>query len=177
MKTKTIILTLTFGLLFLTTRAQVDEQTKFKMFCSALDNFSTSPNYIVVTVKNKETGETKEVCTEAPFIKGAMGQETGDWTINCKNYETRYFEFSKDSALSNISFDLYTKNELDEFAKTINLADTVQQIKNGKLLSKTFMGNRKEQIMFAHLMFNNGVMMTRGCIAGNICGLTYFKSK
>jgi hypothetical protein len=177
MKTKTIILTLTFGLMFLTTKAQVDDLTKLKMFCSALDNFSTAPNYIVVTVKNKKTGETKEVCTEAPFIQGAMGRETGDWTINCQNFKTRYFEFSKDSALWNISFDFYTKEELDKYAKTLNVAEIVKLVKSGKLTSKTFMGDRKEQIMFAHLMFNNGVMMTRGCWAGNICGLSYFKLK
>lgn len=177
MKTKTIILTLTLGLMFLTTKAQVDDQTKFKMFCSALDNISTAPNYIVVTVKNKKTGKTKEVCTEVPFIRGAMGREIGDWTIKCENYKTRYFEFSKDSALWNISFDLYTKEELDKYAKTINVPEIVKQVKNGNLTSRTFMGDRKEQIMFAHLMFNNGVMMTRGCFAGNICGLSYFKSK
>lgn len=177
MKTKTTILLLTLGLVFFTAGAQVDDQTKFKMFCSALDNFSTAPNYIVVTVKNKKTGETKEVCTEAPFIQGAMGRETGDWTFNYKNYKTRYFEFSRDSALWNISFDLYTKDDLDRYAMTINVTEIVKQVKSGKLTSKTFMGDRKEQIMFAHLMFNNGVMMTRGCIAGNICGLTYFKSK
>lgn len=91
MKNNSVILTLIFVLVSLTTNAQVDDQTKSKMFCSALDNFSTAPNYVVVT--------------------------------------------------------------------------------------KTFTGDRKEQVMFAHLMFNNGVMMTRGCIAGNICGLTYFKSK
>ena len=177
MKIKIIVLTLTLGLVFLTTKAQVSEQRKFKMFCSALGNLSTAPNYIVVTVKNKNTGETKEVCTESNFLQGAMVRETGNWTITCKNYETRYFEFSKDSALWNISFDLYTKNELDKFAKTINVDEIVRQVKSNKLTSKIFMGDRKEQIMFAHLMFNNGVMMTRGCIAGNICGLTYFKEK
>jgi len=165
------------GLLFLTARAQVDEQTKYKMFCSALGNDSTAPNYIVVTVKNKKTGETKEVCTEAPFIEGAMGQETGGLTINYRNYKTRYFEFSKDSALWNISFDLYTKDDLDKYVKTINVAEIVKQVKSGKLTSKTFMGDRIEQLMFAHIMFNNGIIMKRGCIAGNICGLTYFKSK
>lgn len=161
----------------LTSIAQIDEQTKFKMFCSALDNLSTSPNYLVVAVKNKKTGEMKEVCTETPFIQGAMGRETGNSTINCENYKTRYFEFSKDSALWNIGFDLYTKSELDKFAKTINVGDIVQQVKIGKLTSKTFMGERKEQIMFAHLMFNNGVMVRRSCVVGNICELTYFKSK
>ncbi|HTN21286.1 MAG TPA: hypothetical protein VL125_12465 [Pelobium sp.] len=176
MKTKTIVLTLLFGLVFLNTKAQVNELTKFKMFCSALDNDSTEPNYIVVTVKDKNTGKTKEICTEAPFIMGAVGQETGNGNIDLKNYKSRYFEFSKDSALMNISFDLYTKNELDAFKRKINVPNIVQQVKNGILKSETFIGDRKEQIMFAHLMFNNGIMMTRGCVAGNICQLTYFKS-
>jgi hypothetical protein len=177
MKTKTILLTLTFGLVFLTTRSQVDNQTKFKMFCSALDNFSTAPNYVVVIVKNKKTGVTKEVCTEAPFIQGAMADETGAWMSDCKNYKTRYFEFSNDRALWNISFDLYTKEDLDKYSKKINVAEIVKLVKDSKLTSKTFKGDSKEQIMFAHLMFNNGVMVTRGCVAGNICGLTYFRSQ
>ena len=175
MKTKTLILTLLLGLLTFIADAQVDEQTKFNMFCSALDNFSTAPNYVVITVKNLKTGETKEVCNEAPFIQGAMGREIGNWTIKCNKYPTRYFELEKDSALWNISFDQYSKNDLEDYAKTINIESIVEQVRIGRLTSKTFMGDRKEQIMFAHLMFNNGVMMTRGCFAGNICGLSYFK--
>src|SRR6478735_8493073 len=109
MKTKTIISTLILGFVFSALSAQVDEQKKYKMFCSALGNSSTSPNYIVVTVKSILTGETKEICTEAPFIEGAAGRENGDWTINCKKYKTRYFEFAKGNALRNIGFDLYTR--------------------------------------------------------------------
>lgn len=176
-KIKTTILLLALVLASFTTIAQVDDQTKFKMFCSALNNSSTAPNYIVVTVMNKKTSEAKEICTEAPFIRGAMGRENGKSTFNCRNYKTRHFEFSKDSALWNISFDLYTKDDLDKYAKTINVAEIVKQVKNEELTRKIFTGDRREQIMFAHLMFNNGVMMTRGCFAGNICRLSYFKSK
>jgi len=164
-----------FLLFSLAASAQVDEHMKFKMFCSALSNQSTAPNYVVVTVRNLNTGEIKEVCTEAPFINGAMGREIGDWSIQCKDYKARYFELSKDSALSNISFNLYTQSELERFEKSIHVANIVEQVKSGKLNGKTFEGSKKEQVMFAHLMFNYGVMMTRGCIAGNICKLSYFK--
>jgi hypothetical protein len=174
---KTSILTLIFELVILAVNAQVGEQTKFKMFCSALNYYSTAPNYIVIIVKNKKTMETKEVCAESPAIEGAVMRESGNWKIDCKNYKTRYFEFTKDSALRDIGFNLYTKDELEKYSKTIKVVDIVQQIKSGKLTSKTFMGDKKEQLMFAHLMFNNGVMVTRGCIAGNICGLTSYKSK
>ena len=179
MKMKNIILSTLMLLVHLSTFGQIEDKTKHEMFCSALFNFSTAPNYLVVTVKNLNTGETKDICTEAPFLIGAVNIETGEsyFSLGCKEHKDRYFEFEKDSAFWNISFDLYTNAELDSFAKTINVNEITNQVKSGKLTSKTFKGDRKEQIMFAHLMFNNGVMMTRGCLAGNICGLTYFKKE
>lgn len=161
------------------TITQVDEQTKSKMFCAAFNNSSTAPNYVVVTVKNLNTGEKKEICTEVPFLIGAIITETGEFSgrLDCLKFANRYFEFSKKDALENIDFDLYSKTILDSFEKTINIPDTIELVKSDKLISKTFIGEKKEQIMFAHLMFNNGVMMTRGCWAGNICELTYFEQK
>jgi hypothetical protein len=179
MKMKTIILFLTISFLSFKTITQVDEQTKSKMFCLSLNNSSTAPNYVVVIVKNLNTGEKKEICTEVPLLIGAVNNETGKFStsLDCMKFKNRYFEFSKISALENIGFNLYSKTELDSFAKTIDIADTVDSIKNGKLMSKTFIGEKKEQIMFAQLMFNNGVMISRGCWAGNICELTYFEQK
>jgi len=163
------------------TKDTISETQKFKMFCAAFENQSTAPNYVVVKVKNLNTGEVKEICTEAPFVKGAIYRQTGKFSFqtNCNDYPNRYFEFSADSALWNISFDLYSISELEEYAKTIYVEKIVQQIKEGKLQEKTFgmdkkqtwQETRREQIMFAHIMFNNGIMMTRGCDAGNICEL------
>ena len=178
MKTPKFILLLTFGLLSIKTIAQVDNQTKSKMFCAALDNISTAPNYIVITVKDLRTGITKEICTEAPFLLGTLDRQRGqsNFSIDCQKYKNRYFEFKSDSALWNISFDLYNKTDLERYAKTININKTVHLVRNGKLSSIGFPPKqRRQQRMFAHLMFNNGVMMTRGDIAGNICELSYFK--
>jgi predicted lactoylglutathione lyase len=167
----------------------ISETQKFEMFCTALANHSTAPNFVVVTVKNLNTGEVKEICTEAPFLNGAIYRQTGkfSYSTNCKDYPNRYFEFSADSALWNISFDLYAISELEKYAKNIDINSIVQQIKNGTLREKTFglddgqtfdwEKTHKEQRMFAHLMFNNGVMMTRGCEAGNISSLKYFEQK
>ena len=154
----------------------VNNELKFKMFCEALSNRSTAPNYVVVTVKNLITNEIKEICTEAPFLEGAIYIETGisSYSTICDDYPNRYFEFSKDSALYNISFDLYTKIELEEYEKHLDLPQIIKEISNRELIDKTFSGDRKEQIMFAHIMFNNGIMMTRGCVAGNICELYRF---
>jgi hypothetical protein len=176
MKTKAIILTLIIGHFSIVSYGQVAERIMLEMYCSALENNSTAPNYVVVTVKNLKTGELKEICTEAPFLNGALDHETGKKSeFSCEIYEERYFEFSNDSALWNISFDLYTLAELNNYAKTINVSEIIHNVKSAKLTRKTFTSNWKEQIMFAHLMFNNGVMMTRGCITGNVCSLTYFE--
>jgi len=179
MKNITIILILTIGLLSCNSMTEIEEETKQKMFCKALNNLSSSPNYVVVNIKNLKTGEKKEVCIETPFLNGAIGKEFGIYPdkIDCEKHKERYFEFSKDSALWNINYNLYSKISLDSFAKTINVEEIVKLVKKGELKSKTFNSDKKEQIMFAHLMFNNGVMMTRGCIAGNICELSYYNSK
>ena len=64
MRTKEIILSIIMGLVCFSTFGQVDEKIKHEMFCSSLSNFSTAPNYLVVKVKDLNTGEIKEICTE-----------------------------------------------------------------------------------------------------------------
>lgn len=160
-------------------QAVTGDTTKFKMFCAAFANQSAAPNYVVVLVKNTVSGETREVCTETQFLNVAFKMQTGgEMSLDYRSHKERYFEFSSDSALANINFGLYSAADLDEYAHTINVAGVVADVKSGKLTSKSFSeGYGKEQIMFAHLMFNNGVMVTRGCFIGNICGLSYFVDK
>ena len=154
------------------------DSVKFRMFCKAIENLRSAPDYVVVTVKNVTTGETKEVCTEIQFLNDAVRQETGAAAdLDCAKYPTRYFEFMKDSALEVLNFSLYSQADLDKYAKTVNITDIVENVKTGKLTGKTFEGYGREQIMFAHVMFNNGVIMTRGQIIGNICSLRYSGKK
>ena len=177
MKVLAFSLTLTFLIHNLNLFAQPTESRKSEMFCSAIANVSTAPNYVVVTVKNLKTGEKKEICTEAPFLEGAFEMQYLNQTFNCKKHMDRYFEFSKNNALQNVGFYLYSKQDLFSYASRIQMADIIQKVKNGKLTNVAFEKNGKQQVMFAHLMFNNGVMVTRNCVAGNMCKLTYFKGK
>jgi len=173
MKTRILLLSILIGLFSLHIHAQISEETKQAMFCASFENKSTAPNYVVCKVKDLHTGNVKEICCEAPFLRGSVRRETGK-NIDCQNNTTRYFEFSIDSALWNISFNLYTEEELNNYAKTLNVDKIIKDVKSGEMTSQTFMGARKEQIMFAHIMINNGIMVTRGCEAGNICYLQYF---
>lgn len=153
---------------------QVDEQTKFGMFCSALEYHSSAPDYIVVTVKNLNTGETKEICTHGPNLGMAIGYESDTRIVDFSHINSRYFQFSSESALRTIGFYQYSPRELKSYAKTMDLAEIVSQVKSGEMSGKTFAGDQKEQTMFAHLMFNSGVMVRQGCLAGNVCSLNYF---
>jgi hypothetical protein len=152
------------------------DSTKFRMFAVACENQRSLPNYVVVTVKNMNSEEVHEICTEIQILNDAVNLENGtDTELDCSKYKERYFEFSKDSALSTVNFTLYSSSDLEKYAKTLNIADIVASVKSGKVTGKTFDSYGKEQIMFAHLMFNNGVMMTRGRIIANICGLSWYR--
>jgi len=166
-----------------TEKAQVvNESTKLQMFNLAFMQEGTAPYYVVATIKNKNTDEVKEVCTESISFKGALSRE---FKLDYNNIfssdiaVTRYYEFSNDSALWNISFDLYTDNELQIYSKTLSIDSIIDVLKDKKYSYIQFEprnDNYKEQTMFAHIMFDNGVMVRRGCETASFCSMVLFDS-
>jgi hypothetical protein len=174
-----IIYTLIFGLFSSILIAQADEKTQTKMFCKALRHFSSAPYYLVVGVENELTGIRKNVCTEAPFLQGAVDKQNGKYSgknLSCRNFKNRTISLSNPSALSNIGFDLYSIAELDSFAQTIDLLQIIDRVRTEKYV-ELHMVPKKRQIMFAHLMFQNGIMTSRGCISGDMISLTPFEDR
>jgi hypothetical protein len=169
-----IVSFLLIGVLSFTGLSRLDDSTKQQMFCMASKNVTKEPFYVVINVKNIKTGQIKEICTAVPFINGAINKENGILFIgiDCKEYPNRYFEFSKDSALSNIEFNLYTQTDLNNYVKKINLKKTIADIRDGSLKGKRFTGNHKEDIMFIHILFNNGVLAQR---VGDIVSTLQFR--
>lgn len=179
-----LIPVLILSLISFTTKSDVSDLIKYKMYVKGIETLSTAPYYVVIKIKNQNTNEIRELCTEAPFLSGAIARE-----YNCDfsqadsiaiSHKDRYFEFSNDSALWNISYDLYSISDLENYEKSINLDKIVTDIKSKKLTSKTFpMSNKRKdkQVMLAHLLFNEGVLTTRGCIAGNIVGFEVYTEK
>ena len=149
------------------------------IFKIAYDNKSTAPSYIVFNAKDLNTGLTKEICCEAPFLSGAMHRE-----LNI-SYDTKgieyidsiilanrqgVFEFKNKEALNNISFYDYPdketinkiaiKNDLDYYFEKYGKNDSIKflhfEIDTGYI-----------QESFAHIMFKCGIITSRDCIAGN----------
>jgi|GEM_PF-1078729 len=156
----------------------VSEAKKKRMADSAFATFSTAPNFVVIIATNQTTGKTKEICTEAPFVLVGLSRNKSDKTVLAINRTQidRHYYFNSKSALENIGFNEYSYYDLLLYGQDITIRNLVNQIlKNNEVQSYNFQGTRKEQFMFAHILFNNGILSTRGCIAGNIMTLAKFE--
>jgi len=143
---------------------------KQKMLDSSFANNSTAPNFVVIIATNKLTGKTKEICTEAPFVEGGLERNIGN--AKSQRYKSQYFYFNTKPALDNIGFNEYSYDDLIQYGQTKKIREIVKMVlKNDEEQEINFQGTRKEQFMFAHILFNNGILSTRGCIAGNLMTL------
>lgn len=154
----------------------VDDSVKYKMFCEAFKVESSAPYFVVFTVKNKNTGEIKEICEESSFLEGALHTEFKkdySYCFDMTKYKDRYFEFANQEALDNISFSKYDYKELDSLRYTFNVDSFMYTVKNNTAERFTF-GRGNAQKMTAHILFNYGIVLSRGCIAGNISGFVIY---
>ncbi|MCR8556736.1 hypothetical protein KXD93_03745 [Mucilaginibacter sp. BJC16-A38] len=153
---------------------RLDIKTKRRMLDSAFANNSTAPNFVVIVATNQITGVTKEICTEAPFVEGGVDRNKGK--EKSQNYKSQHFYFNTKPALDNIGFYEYSYSELLEYGQNKDVRKIVTEVlKSNKEIELNFQGPRKQQFMFAHILFNNGIMSIRGDIAGNIMTLTKIK--
>jgi len=127
-------------------------------------------SYIVVSVKNLNTNEIKEICTYPDFIYGALRIENkkNDNKVSLENIKQdteillqnkeRYFEFKDTAALNNIGFNSYSKNDLAEFKNRIKFDSLVKLIAKKEYHTIDFGEEHHKFNMFAHLLFNEGIM-------------------
>ena len=85
--------------------------------------------------------------------------------LDCMKYSARYFEFKTDSALSDVGFSQYSLLKLKVLKNRLNTDSVVQRVKAGHLHSVNFAEDEK---YFAHLMFNSGVVTTKGCFGTSV---------
>lgn len=154
--------------------SKINLQLKQKMLDRSFANNSTAPNFVVIIATDKISGKTKEVCTEAPFVEGGIERNIGK--EKNQTYKSQHFYFNTKSALNNIGFYEYTYDELLEYGQNKEVRLIVADVlKSGKDIQFNFQNSRKQQFMFAHILFNNGIMCTRGDVAGNFMTLSKFK--
>jgi hypothetical protein len=141
------------------------ETEKYLNFLAAVQNASTFNYFTVVTVKNLNTGETKEICTKGNFVSGALHTElkAGFDTASqrrvfefAKARKNRYFEFRNKKALDNISFFDYNPKLVTAIQKEYNFDKVVELIKKDKEFGVMLPHGKMEA--FAHVLFNRGYM-------------------
>ena len=150
-------------------------------FKTAYNNNSTTPNYIVFRAKNLNTGQTKEICSEAPFLSGAMHRELNiKYELIGEKYidslilvnSREIFHFKNKNVLKIMNFNNYP--DYDSIVKIAKNIDLEYYLKNDSLKLMHFGVNSKvEQTTFAHILFNCGINTKRDCIAGNNIWIEY----
>lgn len=156
-----------------------NDSLRYEIYKIALNNTSTSPSYIVIKVTNGSTGEQKELCTEAPFLEGALHEEYGihydsvganKIHIMAIQQVDRSFKFSNTAALNNVGFVEYPSiKEVNAYARSLDI-DYYKHMYGGNQGNAwiNFLDHRTEQLLFAHILFQCGIISRRTDLAGNI---------
>lgn len=155
----------------------LSEVKKKRMADSAFANFSTAPSFVVIIATDRMTGKTKEICTEAPFVEGGLDRNKVRRIIRTNNIKSinRHYYFNTKAALENIGFHEYSYHDLILYGKKVEIRNIVKHLSESHIKQEyIFQGTRKEQLMFAHILFNHGILTTSGDIAGNFMTLINF---
>lgn len=169
------IYVLVFSLISILFFSQNNEKLLFNNFLYAMKQSSTLDFFIVIKVKNLNTNEIKEICTQENFLKGAIHKELNiDYTKEGqrKVYEylknKRYFEFRNKEALENISFDKYDNSALIDFEENYDLEKIILTIRDKKQITYYKFKNN-EKFAMLHLLFNKGILMNESsCFGGTL---------
>jgi hypothetical protein len=182
---QTIILVLT--ILLTTSVAAQQKDDLYLNYLAAIKNESTFQYYLVVKVKNLNTGLTKEYCTKGNFLKGALHREhkvgygskgTTKVYALAANNKDRYFEFKNDSAIWNIGGAWkYSMDDLSKLERKINFDSLAAQIREtGKWSQQIF--DDKTMLMYAHALFNRGILTgENNCFGGTLVYVDRNKTK
>jgi len=166
------------------TSAYISEDQLYLNYVSAVETSGTFQKFLVVKIKNLNTGITREYCTHGNFLKGALHREydlgysnrgiSKVHSIAIKNKQ-RYFEFKNDSAIWNIGgVWSYSIDELEELQKKIDFDSLKTQIlTKGEWKKELF--DDKMMLMYAHALFNRGILTGENTCRGGT--LYYVKGK
>jgi hypothetical protein len=123
------------------------------------EGFSTAPDFVVLTIKNLNSGQTKEIMTEVTTVYEALKNELnqinyekiGDYLLN--NSQTRTFEIKNKEALERLHFDKYQLKSADSIEKIIlkeSIIDSLSKInKQREIISEKYYeySDQREEIL------------------------------
>ena len=125
---------------------------------------STFQYYMVIKIKNLNTGETREICTDANGLLGALHREKNvgyddknrNWILSlAKKNKERYFEFKNQDALDNLVLEFYSMSDLENLEKRVNFDSLAKHIVQEKKWKMSYPG---QNILYAHALFNRKIL-------------------
>lgn len=150
------------------------------MFRRAMANQSTSPNFVLVTIRDARRGSTRLVCVEAPFLEGALQREHRLDSSDAGRRQLRHlilsssdwtYTLSKPDALANVS-PRYSPEVLEKVRALLSSRSNAE-LKRPETLDDLYVGKRGESYQayrnaIAHVLLERGILCKRGCIAGEL---------
>ncbi len=154
-------------LVFMSFRAGDNSQLLYGNFKAALRNKESIQKYLVVRVVDINKNTVKEFCTLGCFFRHALHME---WKIDYDKLgedlviakasmnDPRLFEFRNAAAIDYLGSDLYLEQELAELDKQIGFKKMAKEIAVAGKWEKTFGEDDKRMRMYAHGLFNQGIL-------------------
>ena len=152
----------------------VQEDKLYSNYKKAIKNESTFQYFLVIHVTDLNTGQTRDICTQGNFLKGAIHWEYNlnyDDNSNKKvenialSNKTRTFKFKNVAAIQNLGLDQYSMDYLREFEEKNNIDKLTKEINE----AWTKRLDDKEMLLYAHSLFNLGILTgENSCYGGTL---------
>jgi hypothetical protein len=159
----------------------VENRYTSAMFIRALQNSSTAPDFVLITVVDARDASARVVCISTPSLKGALHTEFGipyDEAGERRVHELalkqsdRVFRFSKPDALRSVQI-WYTQADLD--AVRSMLVDRPDgDLLNYEFVQSLYMNHfsrnkrGRYQDAVAHALLERGIGCRRGCVEADL---------
>lgn len=142
---------------------QVADSIKLKNYKIAVNNFnSTMPYFVVFKYKDFNIDVVKEICVSSSDLIYSISEEkmidrfeAFELAINNKSM---YFEFKNIKSIERLNLITYSIDELNKFKRKRKVKKLIETTLTSKQIEKLFPKNEKEQILFAHSLFNIGIL-------------------
>lgn len=135
-------------------------------FAAAIKNKSGTQYFAVIKAADLTQGTVREVCAPGSFIRSALHKEMkydyDNQSVALVEHMAlinmdRFFEFKNPEALKLLGPALYSSEELLLFEKEKNIPALAKQIRQWGVWKMEF-DNDKEMLMYAHSLFNQGIL-------------------
>jgi hypothetical protein len=168
---------LIFSLIIILSPLKSENDEIYLNYVASLDYFNdTLQCFLVIKVKDLNTGEIREICTDANGLLGALHKEKNiGYQIRkqlkvlafAKKNKKRSFEFKDKEALDLLGLDEYTIKDLNELESRVDFDSLAKQIQTAG--EWQYSGESKESKLYAHLLFNKAILVgDNSCRGGTI---------